>query len=116
MGQAGGRMLVDAFPQWSALVEAAWAQNEAKSTAAPDPSPADVLVETSWTAERAYRFIRGLSGIIETFEIRDVAGEIHRVRDAVEWRDDRAIRASNFTADAGFELPFADGILRVIPG
>jgi methionyl-tRNA formyltransferase len=116
MGQAGGQLLVDAFPRWAALVAAARAQDEAKSTVAPNPSPADVLIETSWPAERAYRFVRGLSGIIEIFEIRDATGKMHRVRDAVEWRDDRAIRASNFTRDAGFALPFADGILRVIPG
>lgn len=116
MGRLGGEMLIDALPRWAGLLGAARPQDEAKMTAAPNPSPADVLVETSWSAERAYRFIRGLSGIVESFEIRDPAGEIHRVTDAVEWRDDRAIRASNFPADAASELRFADGILRVIPG
>jgi methionyl-tRNA formyltransferase len=58
---AGAALLVTAVREWSAGALTPRPQRESDATAAPWPTPRDLEVPLTWSAGRAFRFIRGVS-------------------------------------------------------
>ncbi|CAN5330810.1 hypothetical protein BH09CHL1_BH09CHL1_24440 [soil metagenome] len=116
MGQVGGALLLDSLAQWSELDGGAHAQDDDGATYAPNPKVADFRVGTDWPVERAFRFIRGAAPLGQEFEIFDASGQIWRVRDAERWLSFAESQLLKNDVSERLDIPFADGILRVIPG
>lgn len=116
MGQVGGELLRESLPHWSDLSASARPQNDADATYAPTPTTADFRVTTDWSVERAYRFIHGVAPIGQEIEIFGANGQIWQVRDAEQQLSNRDSQWL-FSGDrAGMDIPFSDGVLRVVPG
>ena len=112
--RCGIRALVEVLPDIEHRIRGATPQDESAATRQPHPRAEDFRLDTSWTAERAFRFIEGARGPATTFTIATHEGEIEVVR-ATEF-DDRArtgpeIRQSGETVT----IRFADGMLRAVP-
>jgi methionyl-tRNA formyltransferase len=116
MGQVGGALLLDSLPNWAELGSEARAQDEHGATYAPNPKVADFRIPTDWPVERAFRFIRGVEPLGQEFEIFDASGQMWRVRDAERWLSDGDSHRPENGITARFCIPFAGGILPVIPG
>ncbi len=85
-------------------------QDEARATRFGAPRQIDYRLSTSWTVERAYRFIAGVGGDGVPFSITG-PGTALTVRGAL----DPATADRPLAADL-VELRFADGVLAVQPG
>ena len=112
--RCGIRALVEVLPDIEHRIRGARRQDESAATRQPHPCVEDFRLDTSWTAERAYRFVEGARGPATTFTIASDEGEIEIVR-AIEF-DDRArtgpeVRQSGETVT----IRFADGVLRAVP-
>ena len=110
----GIRALVEVLPGIEHRIRGASRQDESAATRQPHPRAEDFRLDTSWTAERAYRFIEGTRGPATTFTIASDEGEIEIVR-AIEF-DNRArtgpeVRQSGETVT----IRFAEGVLRAVP-
>ena len=112
--RCGIRALVEVLPGIEHRIRGAGRQDESAATRQPHPRAEDFRLDTSWTAERAYRFIEGIRGPATTFTIASDDGEIEIVR-AIEF-DNRArtgpeVRQSGETVT----IRFAEGVLRAVP-
>ena len=112
--RSGIRALVEALPRIERRIGEATPQDESLATRQPWPRPEDFRIDTSWTAERAYRFIEGVRGPGVAFAITGDAGEIEVERAVgfdVQARPDRTVvRTREIVA-----IRFAEGVLRAIP-
>ncbi|MGH2549727.1 MAG: formyltransferase family protein, partial [Thermomicrobiales bacterium] len=116
MGQVGGELLLDSLEEWPNLAAQGRVQDERGATYAPTPTVADFRIPSDWPVERAFRFIRGVAPLGQEIEIFDASGQIWRVRDAERWLSGDASDQPENGVSARLGIPFADGILRVIPG
>ena len=114
--RCGIRALVEVLPGIERCIRGARRQDESAATRQPHPGVDDFRLDTSWTAERAYRFIEGVRGPVTTFTIAtdEGEGEIEIVR-AIEF-DNRA-RTGPEVSQSGetVTIRFADGVLRAVP-
>ena len=112
--RCGIRALVEVLPGIERCIRGARRQDESEATRQPHPGVDDFRLDTSWTAERAYRFIEGVRGPATTFTIATDEGEIEIVR-AIGF-DNRA-RAGPEASQSGetVTIRFADGVLRAVP-
>lgn len=110
----GIRALVEMLPSIERRIRDAAPQDESAATRAPFPRPEDFRIDTTWTAERAYRFVEGTRGPATRFTILSDAGEFDIERavgfDSVT-RSGPAIDRSNGIVT----IRFARGALRVVP-
>ena len=67
--RSGVQALVDALPDIERRIREAVPQDESAATRQPLPGAEDFRIDTSWTAERAYRFIEGVRRPGTTFTI-----------------------------------------------
>ena len=110
----GVRALVEALPGIERHIREAIPQDESAATCQPRPRPEDFRLDSSWTAERAYRFIEGTRGPATTFTI---------VTDRGEFEVERALGFdTQAQSDPVIERPrevatirFAEGMLRAVP-
>ena len=106
--------LVEALPDIERRMRDAAPQDDAAATRQPWPSAGDFRIDTSWSAERAYRFIAGTRGSAATFTIASDDGEIG-VERAIGFdstaRDAPAVRHCGDVV----AIRFADGTLRAVP-
>ncbi len=65
----GVRALVEALPALGRRIREAFPQDESAATRQPRPHRDDFRLDTTWTAERAYRFIEGTRGPATAFAI-----------------------------------------------
>ena len=112
--RSGIRALADALPGIEHRIREATPQDESAATCQPRPRAEDFRLDTSWTAERAYRFIEGTRGPATTFTILSGAGEIEVERAA---GFDAPARPGPAVQQSGeiVTIRFADGMLRAIP-
>ena len=110
----GVRALVEMLPSIEHHIRDAAPQDESAATRQPFPRPEDFRIDTTWTAERAYRFVEGTRGPATRFTIVSDAGAFEIER-AVEFdsvtRAGPAIDRSNGMVT----IRFAQGALRVVP-
>ena len=136
--RCGTRALVDVLPGIERRIRGATPQDESAATSQPHPRIEDFRLDTSWSAERAYRFIEGARGPAATFTVATGEGEIEIVR-AIGFgnrartgpkRSDRPERPKGPEQPGEPEQPkgpkrpqpeetvtirFADGVLRAVP-
>ena len=112
--RCGVHALVDALPGIERRIREAVPQDESVATRQPRPCGEDFRIATSWTAERAYRFIEGVRGPGTTFTVLGDEGEIEVERaigfDAPK-RPGPAIERSGGTVT----IRFAHGSLLAVP-
>ena len=110
----GIQALVKLLPSIERRIVDATPQDESAATRQPFPRPEDFRIDTTWTAERAYRFVEGTRGPATRFTILSDAGEFDIERavgfDSVT-RSGPAIDRSNGIVS----IRFARGALRVVP-
>ena len=107
--------LVETLPGIERRIREATPQDESAATRQPRPRPEDYRLDTTWTAERAYRFIEGTRGPAVTFGIRTGEGEIE-VERAIGF--DPAPRTGPLVESARggiVAIRFARGLLRAVP-
>ena len=110
----GIRALVEMLPSIERRIRDAVPQDESSATRQPFPRPEDFRIDTTWTAERAYRFIEGTREPGTTFTVVSDAGEfeIERAVGFDAWsRTGPAFEQS----DGAVAIRFARGTLRVVP-
>lgn len=112
--RTGIRALVEVLPDIERRVRDATPQDDSAATRQPWPRAGDFRLDTSWSAERAYRFIAGTRGSGATFTIGSDDGEIG-VERAIGFdstaRDGPAVR---YRGDV-VTIRFAGGTLRAVP-
>ena len=74
--RSGVHALVEALPGIERRIREAVPQDESEATRQPRPRAGDFRIDTSWTAERAYRFIEGVRAPATTFTVLGDGGEI----------------------------------------
>ena len=112
--RAGIRALVAELPDIEHRIRDAAPQDHSAATTQPRPGAGDFRLDTSWSAERAYRFIEGVRGSAATFTIGSDEGEIEVERATgfdSALASGPAIRQSGDVAT----IRFADGTLRAVP-
>ena len=111
--RCGIRALVEILPDIEHGIRGATPQDESAATRQPHPRVEDYRLDTSWTAERAYRFIEGARGPATTFTIATGEGEIEIVR-AIEFRDRARTGPEVCRSRETVTIRFADGVLRAV--
>ena len=116
--RTGIRALVEVLPDIEHRMRDATPQDDSAATRQPWPCAGDYRLDTSWSAERAYRFIAGARGSAAVFTIGGEHGEI-AVGRAIGFdsgfdstaRDCPAVRYSGDVVT----IRLADGTLRAVP-
>ena len=112
--RCGIRALAEILPDIERRIRGATPQDESAATRQPHPGVEDFRLDTSWTAERAYRFVEGARGPATVFTIASDEGEIEIVS-AIEFGD-RARTAPEVRRSGEIvTIRFADGVLRAVP-
>ena len=111
---SGVHALVDALPGIERRIREAVPQDESVATRQPWPRAEDFRLDTSWTAERAYRFIEGTRGPATTFTVLgdEDAVEVERaIGFDVRAKPGPAVERSGGTVT----IRFSEGVLRAVP-
>ena len=110
----GVRVLVETLPDLERRIREAVPQDKSAATRQPHPRPDDFRLDTTWMAERAYRFIEGTRGPGATFTIPGDEGEIEVERavgfDPASGDEPAAVHTGGIVA-----IRFAEGVLRAVP-
>ena len=112
--RAGVLALVEMLPEVDRRIRDAVPQDESAATRQPRPRAEDYRLDTSWSAERAYRFIEGTRGPATTFRIRGDEGEIEIER-AVGFEPASRTRPAVRVPGGIVAIRFAQGMLRAVP-
>lgn len=110
----GMRALVEMLPSIERRIREAAPQDESAATRHPFPRPEDFRIDTTWTAERAYRFVEGARGPATRFTIVGDAGELDIER-AVGFESVLRAGSAVERADGTVTIRFSQGALRVVP-
>ena len=110
----GIRALVKLLPSIERRIGDAVPQDESAATRQPFPGHQDFRIETTWSAERAYRFIEGTRGPGIRFTILRDAGELEIER-AVGFGPPSRAGPARERSDGIVSIRFARGALRVVP-
>lgn len=88
-------------------------QCDNEATYAPFPTMHDFTIQNSWSALRAYAFIRGVATDARPVIVDLGNGEKIAARDATKWLPERHRSSCGASADDEIDLAFADGVVRV---
>lgn len=111
--RCGIRALVEILPDIEHRIRGARPQDESAATRQPHPRVEDFRLDTSWTAERAYRFVEGARGPATTFTIASDEGDIEIVR-AIEFGDRARTEPEAGPSGETVTIRFAGGVLRAV--
>ena len=112
--RSGIHALVETLPGIEHRIREATPQDDSTATCQPRPRAEDFRLDTSWTAERAYRFIEGTRGPATTFTILGDEDEIEIER--ATGFDARARPGPAVERAGGIvTIRFAEGVLRAVP-
>lgn len=110
----GVRALAETLPAIERRIREAVLQDESAATRQGHPRPEDFRLDTTWTAERAYRFIEGTRGPAAAFAIGCDEGEVVVERavgfDPAPRTGPAVVRSRGIVT-----IRFAEGVLRAIP-
>ena len=112
--RCGVRALVETLHEIERRIREAAPQDESAATRQPHPRAEDLRLDTTWTAERAYRFIEGVRGPGTTFTILSDAGALE-VERAVGFDAHAKTEPATRTRDGVVTIRFAQGMLRAVP-
>ena len=110
----GIQALVEALPSIEHRVRNAVPQDESQATRQPHPRAEDFRIDTSWTAERAFRFIEGTRRPGTTFTILGDHGETE-VERAVGFDAESPSEPAVEPSGGIVTIRFATGTLRAVP-
>ena len=110
----GVRVLVGLLPSIEHRIRDAVPQSESQATRQPHPRAEDFRIDTSWTAERAFRFIEGTRGPGTTFTILGDHGAT-KVERAVGFDAESPSRPAVEPSGGIVTIRFATGTLRAVP-
>ena len=114
--RGGIHALVDALPGIERRIREAAPQDESAVTRQPWPRAEDFRIDTSWTAERAYRFIEGVRGPGTVFTI--LGGESEggiEIERAIGFDPREQPGPAVERAGATVTIRFAEGVLHAVP-
>ena len=112
--KSGIDALVDMLPEIERHIRRALPQDESVATYRPRRHPDDFRFDTSWTAERAYRFIEGTRGPGIKFSIASRKGDMEVTR-AVGFEARARVARSVEESGGIVKIRFAEGMLRAVP-
>ena len=110
----GIQALVKLLPSIERHIGDATPQDESAATRQRFPRPEDFRIDTTWTAERAFRFVEGTRGPATRFTIVTDTGEIDIER-AVGYEPETRAGSTIDRFDGIVAIRFARGTLRVVP-
>jgi len=110
----GVRGLADLLPSIERRIRDAVPQDESQATRQPHPRAEDFRIDTTWTAERAFRFIEGTRGPGTTFTIIGDHGETE-VERAVGFDAGSPSGPAVEESAEIVTIRFASGTLRAVP-
>ena len=110
----GVRALAETLPEIERRIRDAVPQDESAATRQPHARPEDFRLDTTWTAERAYRFIEGTRGPAISFAIGSDEGEIV-VERAVDFAPARGSAPAVAHSGDIVSIRFCEGVLRAVP-
>ena len=110
----GVRALAETLPDIERRIREAVPQDESDATRQPHARPEDFRLDTTWTAERAYRFIEGTRGPGTTFTISVGEGAIE-VERAVGFNPASGSEPAVAHSGGIVAIRFAEGVLRAVP-
>lgn len=103
----GAELVIDCLAQLSRGEPTTCPQNDEAATWAPLPQPCDWVIDGSWTARRAFNFVRGVGGRGHPISLR-CDGEQRQVVEVLDWQaDDQAVEAP----PGAVAVPMSEGIL-----
>ena len=110
----GVRALVETLPEIEQRMREATPQDDSAATRQPYPHADALRLDTTWTAERAYRFIEGIRGPGTTFTILSDEGALE-VERAIGFDAHAKTEPSTRGRGEILTIRFAQGILRAVP-
>ena len=110
----GVRALAETLPDIERRIREAVPQDESSATRRGHPHIDDFRLDTTWTAERAYRFIEGTRGSATVFAIGSDEGEIV-VERALGFAPASRTGPSVDRSGGIVAIRFAEGVLRAVP-
>ena len=110
----GARALAETLPDIERRIREAVPQDEYDATRQPHARPEDFRLDTTWTAERAYRFIEGTRGPATSFAIGSEEREIV-VERAVGFAPAPGDGPAVVRSGGIVSIRFAEGVLRAVP-
>ena len=114
LGILSGAVLQDFLLQLEQGSVAVHAQDENESSYHPMPSNTDFTVPVHWSAQRAYRFIRGTAARGHMFQI-DLGSRRIRVHNAIAYHPQRKMHSELETKDHCLRVRFGDGVVDLLP-
>jgi methionyl-tRNA formyltransferase len=108
-GELGATLLVGVLQQIAAGIAEHHPQPSGGSYQ-PAPRPADFMLETTWSAQHAYNFMRGTSGWGNPYPIR-AGGETYTLRQALGYDPAGTLPAPVMRTETGLQLQFTPGVL-----
>ena len=121
LAEAGAALVVDMLQKMSAgIAVPQTAQDEVLASYQPFPKDSDFRFDTHFTAERAFRFMRGTQEWGVPFEV-DVGGTVFLLDSALEYYDDARMTAPFEIQNDQIRIRFSEGVLealgrRISPG
>ena len=106
--------LVETLPEIERRIRDAVPQDESAATRQPHARPEDFRLDTTWTAERAYRFIAGTRQPGTTFTISVGEGEME-VERAVGFEPASGSESAFVHTGGIVTIRFAQGVLQAVP-
>jgi methionyl-tRNA formyltransferase len=113
LGEEGAALFLEALTAAADGVLAARPQDEARASYQPAPGPADFEVPTTWSARRAYSFIRGTGDWGHPHTVVGPGGP-WRVRAATGWWGTAHLGAPAERTDGRVRIQFSPGVLEVL--
>ncbi|MDT8305552.1 MAG: formyltransferase family protein, partial [Anaerolineae bacterium] len=108
-GELGGALLVDVLQQLAAGVTPARPQPTGGSHQ-PAPCAADFALDTSWSAQRAFNFMRGTSGWGYPYPVH-AGGETFNLRQALGYDAGARLPEPVVRSSTGLQLQYTPGVL-----
>jgi methionyl-tRNA formyltransferase len=113
LADTGGQVVAEVMARIEAGNLTLWPQREATASYLPAPGPADFALDTGWTAERAFRFVRGTREWGVPYDLA-AGGRLLRIERALDF-DAEARPAQPLVVDRReLRIRFSPGVLRVV--
>lgn len=111
----GTQLLVDLLAEFSdETLPIAIGLGGAETAIEPQPSAADLRLDTSWDAERAFRFVYGAGPGYGPLTLLLPSGDVLEVSDAAELQSGRVLAAELVQTNNGVLVGFEGGVVELV--